>query len=257
MGVYSSELKSEVRLERMRPAQIEKAREKYPSVYVPFGAMEWHGFHNPVGLDALKSHELLVGLAAQKGGVVYPSVYFGSGGEHTLWPHTMMVTPALMKEMVKEMLFGFQGDGYQSAVLYAGHAPNATEYLAPAVEDYKNGGGAMRVLLVRDVDVPGMGGDHGAFVETSLLLHLLPGTVEMGEITNLPGPEPDPSRGKHNWMFSDSKEHPCYGLVGVDPRGAASAQEGKKRSGAFLSQVTKWLDGQVSSNPADWSSDLV
>ena len=65
MGHYSGQIADEVRLERMRPEQIGAALAKRAAIYMPFGAMEWHGYHNPVGLDCLKAHEQLVGLAIE------------------------------------------------------------------------------------------------------------------------------------------------------------------------------------------------
>ena len=40
-----------VRYERLRPAQIVARREACPVAYLPIGTIEWHGEHNPVGLD--------------------------------------------------------------------------------------------------------------------------------------------------------------------------------------------------------------
>ena len=71
MGIYTDHLNEEVRLECMRPEQIERAKARRPAIYLAFGSIEWHGYHNPVGLDALKAHEQLVGLAARCGGLVY------------------------------------------------------------------------------------------------------------------------------------------------------------------------------------------
>ncbi len=79
MGVYSNNLKTEVRLERMRPDQVSARKLSNPSIYIPFGSVEWHGIQNPVGLDTIKAHEQLVGLASRVGGVVYPSVFFWCG----------------------------------------------------------------------------------------------------------------------------------------------------------------------------------
>ena len=72
MPTFSSQRTGEVRIERMRPEQIDQAIARRAAMYVPFGSLEWHGYHNPVGLDALKAHEQLVGLAQQAGGLVYP-----------------------------------------------------------------------------------------------------------------------------------------------------------------------------------------
>ena len=56
MAIYSDRPVEEVRLERLRPEQIDHALGRRPAIYVPFGALEWHGYQNPVGLDALKAH---------------------------------------------------------------------------------------------------------------------------------------------------------------------------------------------------------
>ena len=37
----------------MRPAQLEAAGRKFPVVYVPFGLIEWHGVHLPLGIVAV------------------------------------------------------------------------------------------------------------------------------------------------------------------------------------------------------------
>ena len=46
--------------ERMRPDEIEIIFEKYPIAYMPWGASEYHGVHNPVGLDSIKAYGMSV-----------------------------------------------------------------------------------------------------------------------------------------------------------------------------------------------------
>jgi len=74
-----SELSAGVQMQFMRPSQMEAAGRRFPVVYVPFGCIEWHGRHLPLGTDALKAHGILVKCAEKFGGVVYPPVYFHSG----------------------------------------------------------------------------------------------------------------------------------------------------------------------------------
>lgn len=38
-----------VQMQFMRPAQLESALRAFPVVYVPFGLIEWHGRHLPLG----------------------------------------------------------------------------------------------------------------------------------------------------------------------------------------------------------------
>ncbi len=74
-----SPLSPAVQMQFMRPAQLEAAGRKFPVVYVPFGLIEWHGLHLPLGNDAIKAHGILVKCAEKFGGVVYPPVYFHNG----------------------------------------------------------------------------------------------------------------------------------------------------------------------------------
>ncbi|MDX9755455.1 MAG: hypothetical protein RBU29_15940, partial [bacterium] len=48
----------EVRLEYLKPHQIEAAMNACPVLFQPLGTIEWHGLQNVVGVDALKAHHL-------------------------------------------------------------------------------------------------------------------------------------------------------------------------------------------------------
>ena len=240
MGVYSDHLSREVRLERMRPAQVEGARQAFPAIYVPFGSIEWHGIHNPVGLDAIKAHEQLVGLAVRAGGVVYPPVFFGSGGGHLGWPHTYMVESDPMIQIVASLLWGFERDGYQQAILLSGHYPNQGEYLDPAIQSYARDGGKMKVLALIENQIPDGKGDHASLYETSFMLYLHPETVDMSLLVDLPGETRDAER-VINWMTEEYRGHPCYGLYGIDPRHHASDQIGLEMTGNLLDYLQRWL----------------
>lgn len=243
MGIYIDKLGAEVRLERMRPNQIEQARSRRAAIYVAFGAVEWHGHHNPVGLDCLKAHEQLVGLATRCGGVVYPPVYFGAGGGHTEWPHSYMVSADPMVQIVAELLHGFQRDGYTQAILLSGHYPNRSQYLDGGLARYRQQGGAMAVLALVENQVPGVTGDHAAKYETSAMLYLDPETVDQGRLYAEMG-DPGGPEQIVNWMGDDFREHPCYGLVGIDPRPYASAQVGREMTEGLLDFLAAWLDGE-------------
>ena len=243
MGVFSSKLEREVRLERMRPAQIDEAMKRRAAIYVPFGSIEFHGRQNPVGLDAIKAHEQLVGLAARVGGVVYPPVFFGSGGGHTDYEHSFMLDAEPMKKLVTQLLRRFERDGFRVAILISGHYPNKKEYLVPAIEDYKSAGGGMKVLALIENEAPGVGGDHAAKWETSFQLYLHPETVDMSALDGMPDDVGGPDE-RINWMKDELKSHPCYGIVGIDPRAHASAEEGKAATEKLISHLAAWLDAQ-------------
>ena len=243
MGVFSSALECEVRLERMRPEQIDEAMRRCPAIYVPFGSIEWHGRQNAVGLDAIKAHEQLVGLAARIGGVVFPPVFFGSGGGHGDYSHSYMFAPEAMSRIVTDMLHRFQRDGFEAAVLLSGHYPNVNQYIQPAVDAYRSAGGAMRVLAIIENQAPENPGDHAARRETSYMMHLHPETVDLSRLAGHDEDRTGPHQ-QRNWMGDEFRDHPCYGILGEDPRGNSSAQLGQEMTERLIAHLATWVKGQ-------------
>jgi creatinine amidohydrolase len=227
----------------MRPEQIAQAKARAPHIYVPFGSIEWHGYHNVVGLDAVKAHEQLVGLAAKAGGVVYPAVFFGSGGGHLGWPSTFMFDLEPLVTLVTQLLQEAESDGYQKAILLSGHYPNRSQFLDAAIERYKGSGGRMAVLALVENQAPGVSGDHAAKYETSYMMYLHPHTVDSDRLHA--GPQEDYGGADEviNYMVPEYEGHPCYGLVGIDPRPHASAAIGRENTVHLLAFLEDWLAG--------------
>jgi creatinine amidohydrolase len=225
----------------MRPEEVEAAKAARPAIYVPFGSIEWHGYHNPVGLDAIKAHEQMVGLASRVGGIVYPPVFLGSGGGHTTWPSSFIVSAEPMVRIVTELLQGFERDGYRKVLLISGHYPNRTAYLDAARRAYLDAGGTMDVLSLVENEAPGVGGDHAAKYETSSMLYLLPELVDVARLHQ--GPEDDLGGPDEtvNWMTPGYEGHPNYGLVGIDPRAHASEEVGRVATEALLDFLAAWV----------------
>jgi len=85
----------EVRLQWLRPAEVLAERERASIAYLPIGPLEWHGPHLPLGTDPLQAESLAVALAQELGGVVYPTLYWGTERERS---------PELLRDL------GFRGD---------------------------------------------------------------------------------------------------------------------------------------------------
>lgn len=240
MGFYTSNLASEVRMERMRPAELDSAKARRPAIYVPFGSLEWHGRQNPVGLDAIKSHEQLVGLAVRAGGVVHPPVFFGVDGGHQDYPYSYMYDAAVMQAITQQMLKFFERDGYKAAILLSGHYPNHHKFQRQAVEAYHADGGKMKILSLIEHQAPNVRGDHAALHETSFMLYLHNETVDMKALAGR-NDDVTGQNVKRNWMGEEFRGHPCYGIVGEDPRNA-SAELGRQSTENLLDYLVKWLD---------------
>lgn len=71
----------EIRLEYMRPRQIVEAMKEKPIIYFPISPIEWHGVHNPIGVDGFHAYESALEVARRVGGIVMPPVFAGQGGK--------------------------------------------------------------------------------------------------------------------------------------------------------------------------------
>jgi len=189
----------------MRPAQLEKAIRDFPVVYVPFGLIEWHGCHLPLGNDALKAHGILVKAAERAGGVVYPPVYFHEGFPRE---HLVPVLTALFERLKKtgfRVILGVSGHNVQGQIDMINRA------LAPIVADGTvAGAGLWEITLSQG---PDSNTDHAAKWETSNMMFLYPDLVDLKALGDGP-------------LAPDMK--PPDGIGGLDPRKHASAEIGQR-----------------------------
>jgi hypothetical protein len=47
---------------------------------------------------------------------------------------------------------------------------------------------------------------------------------------------------QRNWMGEEFRDHPCYGLLGDDPRRTASAAAGREATERLIDFLARWLD---------------
>lgn len=112
---------SQVRLERLRPAQIEAALARAPVAWIPLGALEYHADHLPIGTDGFTADGLLVNAARRLGGVVLPWSYVTFGTLSLPW--SFRYDPVLVAEALRETLRQLPSFGVRVAVVHTGHAP--------------------------------------------------------------------------------------------------------------------------------------
>lgn len=70
-----------VQIEYLRPGQIQAERERCSIVYLPVAPLEWHGPAMPYGTDPFIAQALARRTAEKIGGVVMPTLYFGTERE--------------------------------------------------------------------------------------------------------------------------------------------------------------------------------
>ena len=199
------DLSPAVQMQFMRPAQLEKAISDFPVVYVPFGLIEWHGRHLPLGNDALKAHAILVKAAEQCGGVVFPPVYFHDGFPlESLVP----VLTALFERLKKtgfRVILGVSGHNVK------GQIDMLNKALAPVVADGTVAGvGLWEITISQSAE---SNTDHAAKWETSNMMFFYPELVDLSALGDGP-------------LAPDMK--PPDGIGGLDPRKHASVEVGRR-----------------------------
>jgi len=215
----------------MRPGQLEKALREFPAVYVPFGLIEWHGRHLPLGNDAIKAHAVLVKTAEQFGGVVYPPVYFHDG-----FPQESMI-PVLthlftrIKKTGARVILGVSGHNV------SGQIDMIDKALAPVIADKTAAGmGIWEVTLSAG---PESDTDHAAKWETSNMMFLYPSLVDLSALGDAP-------------LALDLR--PPDGIAGQDPRKYASAEIGRRNVELASQAIGKKAKELLESLPPDQRS---
>lgn len=197
--------------ELLRPAQIEAIRAAAPIAYIPWGALEWHSYHNPIGLDGLKARALCEALAAQTGGVVLPPVYVGTD---TIKPfkgfgHTIEHDNSTIRALCHEYLAGLADEGFKVLVLLTGHYGAVhVEAIKETADEFARAHPEVRVWALTDYE-PHEGhfeGNHAARGETSYMLLIDPATVDLAQLP----------ADRRTTLDED-------GVMGEDPRHASAA----------------------------------
>lgn len=215
-----------MRFERIKPQEYQSAKDAASIAYIPWGAHEWHGKHNPLGVDSLKAHAQCLALCAETGGVVFPPVYCGY---HTMKPHagfncTLEFSAECVKLLVTEYLEQLADEGFKVIVILMGHYGMVhQEAVREVVGDFNESQDKSIAWAFPDyepTESEGIPGDHGARSETSYIMWFYP---ELVDITRLP------QGGK---LDNDAE-----GVHGVDPRGGASPKMGRDATNILVNNA--------------------
>ena len=187
-------------MEQMTVKMVRQYLERKKSIIVPMGVIEQHGYHLPLGTDAIIAEHLGHMIGERTGILVAPVIYqsFSGGG----LPGTINISPAVMSLVVSDMLLSLAAQGFRNLYLLLCHGGSEN---ARALEDslkmlLRNNPAfrdAMIALLpIWKFDPTGEGwkralaeGDwHAGWLETSMIMALAPELVRMRELALDPEP---------------------------------------------------------------------
>ena len=225
------------RLQLLRPHEIAARLEERSVVFLPMGTLEWHALHLPIGLDALNAEGICLRAAAEQGGLVYPTLYYGTGGSHRSFPWSIMMPSGTeIGALLAYSLERLDELGVEMAVMFTGHfAPEQVALVEDAADGWNGRGRRMRAL---GLSVDGTTGlaiapDHAGRFETTLLHAHLPQHVSPELIPEQP---PDEA-GEDPWgQERYDPAHSLWGVVGPDPRSFDPAD-----AAALMDACVRWV----------------
>ena len=214
-----------MKYERMLPFEIEKVISERPIAIIPWGALEWHGYHMAVGQDALKAGAIADRVAEELGVVSLPPVYCGyqTMKPHRGFKHCVEFSQSTVAALARDFVSQLADEGFKVVVIITGH------YGRRHVDTLKFNAGqigeevGIKVWVLPEYEpVTDLGytGDHAAKWETSIFAHLYPELVHMDR-------------------YRTDLDMAQQGVGGEDPSKTASAQLGAEITGSIVERISK------------------
>ncbi len=111
--------------ENLREEEFKEAIQKSAGVcIVPVGCLEKHGQHLPVGTDVIHITEIARRAAEEEAACVFPTMYFGEKTGAGEFLGTVIFSPGLRLQILKETCDEIYRNGFDKILLYNGHGGN-------------------------------------------------------------------------------------------------------------------------------------
>ncbi len=211
------------------PRDMEEMIKENPIAIIPFGALEWHGEHNVLGVDSIKATEICKRTIEITGGVLFPCVNYGAFKTMN-FPYTFNFSTKGLIKMTKKLVKQAYDMGFKIIVLITGHYPlkQQKQVRKAAKKTSKKHDDCFALGIPENALVTDLGyfGDHAAKWETSLMMAINEDFVKLDRI---PKGLNFPERGIR------------HGIFGLDPTKHASKESGEQ----ILIEIVKRLSEAI------------
>ena len=226
-----------IRLETLFPVELERHLAVSPVLVLPFGTIEWHSHHLPVGLDGLVAQAMGEKMADAMNAVLAPVCYWAVGG--VPFPFTLNLPLAEIETLLRTVLKQHAEMKFEVLVLFTGHF-GLEQTLATkraALQTMQTSDATILPLTTYDLITDFYSGDHAGIGETSLMMALRPDLVRLAD-----------------WPAGEK----LPGVIGEDPRPSANAELGYRIFDETASRAAALVAGFRTGklNRADWISTL-
>jgi creatinine amidohydrolase len=196
------------KLEEMFPPDLDRRIAENPILVLPFGTIEWHSYHLPVGLDGLVAAGLAKRIAELSDAVLAPVSYYAVGG--VPYPYTLDLPIHVIEPLYEATFEQYGAMGFDVIVAFTGHFGLAQTLTLKRAALTVMQRSPITILPATEYDMTtdaGYTGDHAAVGETSLLWALREDLIKLDAVP---------------------AEDALDGVLGQDPRGEASREHGER-----------------------------
>jgi creatinine amidohydrolase len=168
------------RLKYLRPDAVRAHLARDPRLIVPVGTTEQHGPHLPLGADTILVERLADDLSAEFGVLLAPTVEYGVNAKtRTPYPGNATVRRKTLHRFMNDLVGAWEEGGVERFVILTahGHEPHQE-----ALSTLRTRGATIRTVDIFSARMEGDDPDfpiHGGLVDTSLLLYIDQGLVEL------------------------------------------------------------------------------
>ena len=227
-----------LRLETLFPAELERHLSVSPVLVLPYGTIEWHSHHLPVGLDGLVAQHMGERMADAMNAVLAPVGYWAVGG--VPFPFTLNLPLAEIESLLATSLRQQAAMGFAVQVVFTGHfGLDQTLATKRAALRTMQADATTTIIPLTTYDLVAdfYAGDHAGIGETSLLLALRPDLVRLDA-----------------WPH----DQPLPGVIGDDPRPVANVELGRRIFDQSSARASALVSGfrAGSLSRADWIATL-
>ncbi len=213
---------------------------------LPFGTVEAHGPHLPLGTDQLQAEYLCVQVAARVNGLVAPALPYGVCRTLRNFPGTVSLAPATLQAVAREIVAEYVRHGGRKLALITGHAePAQMAALREAVLPLVDAVPGLSVLAIGPYDFldpvrqeAGLTGrdGHAGSIETSQMLVVAEAAVRTDRVPAVTRPRLSRFR-----ITAHPEEEFPTGVRGDTSK--ISRALGERALGHIVSEIVRLLEG--------------
>lgn len=192
---------------------------------LPFGSLEEHGPHLPLGTDTMQAEEVARRVAEEFGAVLLPAIGYGECRSTRNFPGTLSLSSETVQALAFDILSELARNGASKVLVLTGHAGSGhMAALRLGAQRAVEARPDLRVMVLSDYDLayelkgkefPEDDG-HAGMIETSRILNIRP------ELVGKERPH-GASRPPRFMVLPDPERHIPTGVMG-DSRGSEAAK---------------------------------